>query len=56
MIQFVCFREDDLAEIAKESGIELNKEDPSEEFTKNVPKKKEKKNKKHKVNEDEEYV
>lgn len=46
--------EDDLAEIAKESGIELNKEDPSEEFTKNVPKKKEKKNKKHKVNEDEE--
>ena len=40
----VC-REDDLAEIAKESGIQLDEGDDAEDFTQNVLKKKEKKKK-----------
>eukprot|EP00493_Phyllostaurus_siculus_P003433 UN03448 len=32
--------EDDLAEIAKESGIDFNKENDTEEFIANIPKKK----------------
>ncbi len=43
------YREDDLAEIAKESGIDFNKENDTEEFIANIPKKKEKKKGKHKT-------
>ena len=50
------FREDDLAEIAKESGIQLNEGDDLEDFTQNVPKKKEKKKKGKAVEERFEFI